>query len=227
MTHTVHVKYDAATRRYVGLPPELAAHLQQQFGLPLLQVDRVAVAGYASRIPLVLVQLRELLLQQGGLEVEGPFRVAADGDEVVQVKRAINAGLWSGCRDIHVAAQLIKLWLREMPPPRLLDGVDPALISAADSEEAAGAVVQRVGEPLLSLLLWLLDLCCAVCSRSAVNKMGAKALGIVISPNLFTPDTDDPLRALQYSHRVAAFLQRAIQWRSSHDPQRQQQPPPR
>ena len=224
VTHTVHVKYDPVTRRYVGLPAELASQLQQQFGLSPLLLDRVKLPQYASRIPSVLVQLRDHLVQHGGLEMEGIFRIAADSEETGRVKAALNEGRWLGTRDIHVCAQLIKVWWREMPAPRLLDDVEAAAIAGVDSEEAAGAVVQqRVQEPQLSLLLWLLDLCCLVCSRQAVNKMGSKALGIVISPNLFTPTQDDPMAALLYSQKVALFLQKAIEWRARQQPPQQQQ----
>ena len=40
-------------------------------------------------------------------------------------------------------------------------------------------------EPMRSLLLWLLDLMADIVTNEAVNKMGAKNMAIVMSPNLY------------------------------------------
>ena len=58
----------------------------------------------------------------------------------------------------------------------------------ADMPFAADAVTAEYAgfpEPTKSLLLWLLDLMADIVTNEAVNKMGAKNMAIVMSPNLF------------------------------------------
>ena len=221
VTHDVHVQYDPATRTYRGLPAELASRLHQQFGLSPQSLERQQLPGYPARIPSVLVQLRAYLVQQGGLRVEGIFRVACDGDEVVQVKRALNEGRFASCQDIHVVSSLIKVWYRELPV-RVLDGVEPGLVELVDGDAAVERVLRVMKELPLSLLCWLLDLCVDVVREREANLMGSKSLGIVWSPNLFTESRDDPMKSLLYSQKVAAFMQKAIDWRLTQHPT----PPP-
>ena len=215
VTHDVHVQYDPATRTYRGLPAELASRLLQQFGLPPQSLERQQLPGYPARIPSVLVQLRTYLVQQGGLRVEGIFRVACDGDEVVQVKRALNEGRFVSCNDIHVVSSLIKVWYRELPV-RVLDGVEQGMVELVDGDAAVERVLRSMKELPQSLLCWLLDLCVDVVRERGSNLMGSKSLGIVWSPNLFTESRDDPMKSLLYSQKVATFMQKAIEWRLTH-----------
>ena len=224
VVHTMHVKYDPATRQYTGLPAHMMSALQQQFGLPPTAVDRMQLAGYACRIPVVLVELQRGLRQAdcGGLRAEGVFRIAPDADECGRVKRAIDKGERLTCRDAYVIANLIKLWYRDLPGKKVLDEVDAAAIGpAGDSGEAAGRVVAGMGDLYGSLFVWLLDVCCEVVRCSEWNKMTSKALGIVMAPNLVSTGTtgDDPMGSMLQVQKVALFVQRAIDWRM-------EQPPP-
>jgi hypothetical protein len=51
--------------------------------------------------------------------------------------------------------------------------------------EAISSEYHSFPEPTCSLLLWLLDLMADVVTNEAVNKMGAKNMAIVMSPNLY------------------------------------------
>eukprot|EP01006_Ploeotia_vitrea_P026259 TRINITY_DN59233_c0_g1_i2.p1 TRINITY_DN59233_c0_g1~~TRINITY_DN59233_c0_g1_i2.p1 ORF type:complete len:452 (-),score=212.26 TRINITY_DN59233_c0_g1_i2:846-2201(-) len=201
--HTQSVRYDPNLKKYVGLPPEWEAHLQQQFGLPANQVDRTRVDGYTDRIPNVLLLMKDYLVANGGLEVEGIFRLAPDADEANFVKSQLNQGKFERCDDVNCIANLIKVWFRELPV-HVLDSVDRQVINECDSDEQAGEIVQRLEDPWYSLFLWLLDLCVLVASNKAVNKMNPQ--------NLFTP-VGDPMTALKFSQKVAQFMYKAIQWR--------------
>ena len=224
VVHTVHVKYDPTTRQYSGLPAHMMSALQQQFGLPPTAVDRMQLAGYAARIPVVLVELQRCLRQAdcGGLRAEGVFRIAPDADECGRVKRSMDKGERLTCRDVYVIANLIKIWYRDLPGKKVLDEVDASLLGlAGDSVEAAGRVVAAMSELYGSLFVWLLDVCCEVVRCSEWNKMTSKALGIVMAPNLFTPSGDDPMGSMLQVQKVALFVQRAIDWRMEQPP-----PPP-
>ena len=220
VVHTVHVKYDPATRQYSGLPAHMVSALQQQFGLPPTAVDRMQLPGYACRIPVVLVELQRGLRQSdGGLRAEGVFRVAPDAEECSRVKRSMDKGERLTSRDVYVIANLIKIWFRDLPGKKVLDEVDAAAMGAASDAEAVGRVVAGMSELYGSLFAWLLDVCCEVVRCGEWNKMTSKALGIVFAPNLFSPHGDNPVGSMLQVQKVALFVQRAIDWRM-------EQPPP-
>lgn len=104
----LHVTYNNECARYEGLPPAWRA-LNVQFGLPLEAVPKRDVEGYEAKIPAVLQMMKEYLLSRGGVYSEGIFRLAPDRDECAAVKRAINDGTFTGCTDINVIANLIKV----------------------------------------------------------------------------------------------------------------------
>lgn len=108
----LHVTYNVEHARYEGLPVAWRA-LNVQFGLPLEAVPKRAVDGYEAKIPAVLQMMKDYLLARGGENVEGIFRLAPDRDECAAAKRAINNGTFSGCSDVNVVANLIKVreWL--------------------------------------------------------------------------------------------------------------------
>jgi hypothetical protein len=213
VVHTQHVYYDKEKGRYVGLSPDWEKQMMRQFGLPYAKVDLVQLPGYARRIPQVLVQMRNFLATNGGLESEGIFRLAPDQEECAFVKKQLDEGKFEGCQDINCVSNLIKVWFRELPQ-RLLDGVSRDAIQACDDEAAAGKIVDSMSEPERSLLLWLLDLCVEVSAKAAVNKMSPQNLAIVIGPNLFTAGSENPMASLMFSQKVANFLHKAILYRA-------------
>lgn len=208
--HTQHVKYDASTRRYVGLPPEWEMQLKKQFGLSPNRVESSRVEGYVSRIPTVLVHMKEYLVQNGGLQVEGVFRLAPDADESVFVKQQLNESSFVKCNDINCISNLIKVWFRELPE-HILDCADVQQISSCDEEEEASRIIEGLPEPQQSIFKWLLDLSVDVTRQQHINKMSAQNMAIVIGPNLFSAHSNvAPLEALLYSQKVANFLHKSI-----------------
>jgi hypothetical protein len=211
VTHTHHVKYNPATRTYEGLPKEWEPLLKKQFGLEPTHVE-CAEDGYVSRIPAVLIQMRDYLRQEKALEIEGLFRIAADADECVYVKQALNENTFKGCEDIHCISNLLKVWFRDLPRA-ILDPISPIRIDSCTTEEEAGEIVGLLPEPNKSIFLWLIDMCVEVSSFAHINKMTGKNLAIVYGPNLFKPSMADPMASLRFSQKVANFMHKAINWR--------------
>lgn len=104
----LHVTYNAKHARYEGLPAAWRA-LNHQFGLPLEAAPKRKVDGYDAKIPAVLQMMKENLLANKGTTSEGIFRLAPDKDACGAVKEAINSGTFSGCPDVHILANLIKV----------------------------------------------------------------------------------------------------------------------
>ena len=78
-----------------------------------------------------------------------------------------------------------------------------------------GAVVLNdITEPNKSYFLWLLDLCVEIIEHIAINKMGVKAMAVVMSQNTFNPsDFLNPLEAMKFSGAIVKFMMLAIEWR--------------
>lgn len=211
--HMSHVKFDPLTRTYVGLPKEWENSLNQQFGLEISRLECQKVEGYKSRIPSVLVQMYDYLKKEKAFEVEGIFRIAADGEECNFVKTELNKNSFTKCEDLHCIATLLKVWFRDLPRP-ILDSISTYNIVECDTPDKAGEIVAvKMQEPEGSVMMWLVDVLLDCTVKSRVNKMTPTNLGIVFGPNLFRPNMMDPMASLQYSQKVAGFLGKAIVWR--------------
>jgi len=171
------------------------------FGVPVSDLDVTEDGGL--KIPSVLVTMKNYLYENGGIQVEGILHAGSDS-EMVLVKDQLNRGTFCGCKDIHAIANLIKVWFRELPEPIL--NVIPAE-TLNDSAKDFMEIYHSLPEPNKSLLQWLLDLLTDVAAREKENKMGVKTLAIVISPNLYSTNSTDPIAMQQ---KVVAFIQNLI-----------------
>lgn len=210
--HLEHVHYDQDKRKYEGLPESWQPVINKQFEVDPSELPMVNLPQYPHAIPQVLHQMKEYLLQHDALREEGIFRKQADSQETAVVKQELNTGKFVSCEDIHCVALLIKVWFRILPTS-LLQGIPQDQIANCRTKEEAGVAVTQLEEPWHSIFLWLLDLCVEVCLLTADNRMNSQNLGIVIGPNLFTPSFSDPREMMQFTQKVASFLDQAIQWR--------------
>jgi len=222
--HTSHVEFDPVTGAYIfhGKTPEGFKQMaNQQFGVPPRNLARVNVTdpctgeSYPSKIPVLLIQLKQRLLDLGGLEEKGIFRLAPDANECKQIKNYINEGTeWQEMDvDVNVIANLLKVWFRDLPIP-LLNCVESRVIEMNQEVSKVAASVATFPEPFQSLLMWLWDFCVDIAENSQVNKMGIQNLGIVIGPNLFnTQNFDNPMKAMDFSGKVVTYFQKGIEWR--------------
>eukprot|EP00947_MAST-08B_sp_MAST-8B-sp1_P001945 g1945.t1 len=157
-------------------------------------------------IPVVLLELRRLILCNDGLDVEGIFRVAPDKAELNQAKEVLDAtgtlsspdsGADTDKCDVHIAATLIK-------------DIESAV--AASAEEMAG-LLSRVPEPQGPVLLWLLDFMGEVVAKESKSRMSAKNVAIVVAPNLSDEFLNGPANALEWTRTVTQFTQHALECR--------------
>ena len=107
-------------------------------------------------------------------------------------------------------ANLIKVFFRKLPKQILASVLAEALLECRAEEDALEiyASLPRLEQGMLS---WLIDLACAVALREGENRMSAKAVAIVLGPNLFEPDlTVNPMEALMLSQKAVAMLHELI-----------------
>jgi hypothetical protein len=219
----LEVSFDEENIRYTGLPDNWAAEAHKQFGIPLQTCPRTQVPGYSDRIPIVLVKLKNRFTELGGMEADGIFRLAPDGQDVADAKTQINAGQalqsLERTKDPHVVANLIKQFFRELKPKVLNVLTKEAIteMSSITDLKVLGERLESLPDPQRSSYFWLLDLLCEVADKQEVNRMTPINLAIVLSPNLFDAGPDmDPFDELVLSQRVAAFTSQSVKWRIEH-----------
>lgn len=181
-----------------------------QFGLEPKVLEATKLNGYNLPIPNILIILRTHLVRDGGLDVKGIFRLPPEVHACTLAFDQLNAGTFTRSPDVHVVANLIKLWFRQLPI-KLLNQLNPDVVASLAPHEA-GAMISNLNEPFLSLSLWLLDLCVLVARNASINSMDPKALAAAFGPNL-SCRTPDPKVLLLHSAKITQFFEQAIFWR--------------
>ena len=216
----VQVSFDEENISFSGLPEGWAEEAHKQYGVPLQTCPRTQVDGYSDRIPIVLIKLKQRFIELGGLEADGIFRLAPDGQDVADAKMSINAGQalksLARTKDPHVVANLIKQFFRELKPKVLNAFSKEELTEMSNITDLAvlGRRLQNLPDPQRSSFFWLLDLLSEVATNEDINRMTPTNLAIVLSPNLFDAGPGvDPYQELLLSQRVAAFTSSSLKWR--------------
>uniref|UniRef100_K3X9R2 Rho-GAP domain-containing protein n=1 Tax=Globisporangium ultimum (strain ATCC 200006 / CBS 805.95 / DAOM BR144) TaxID=431595 RepID=K3X9R2_GLOUD len=236
VAHDMSVTFNSVEARFEGAPAsEEWAILHKQFGIPLKQM-RCRTHSNDS-VPALLHMLRRELVKRDGLNTKYIYRVSPDQNEVRAIKNAIDRGNVEHTRvsDPHAYASLIKTWLRDLPSRLLssLDMHDLKAVASMDTLEGRAsysgsqtkllrssfshndnvstkvhAVLNKLPRLERAVLDWLLDHMLEVIDRSAVNKMTARSLAIVLAPNLFDIETASTTLAGSSSaaNCVASFL---------------------
>lgn len=222
VSHDTHVVFNAAEARFEGLPEAWKqSGATRQFGVELSSLPKVDVAGYDHKIPAVLVMLARKLNELDGLKTLGIFRIAPDQQVCKDAKRAIDRGdKWDDDPelDAHAVANLIKVFFRELPPIGLLNWLGDLTIGqlAKQPPHTAERVVQGLQEPHKSVLLWLLDLMVLIVKHEQFNRMSAKNVSIVFSPNMYSTHNDNPMAAITMAQTVAECTTTLLLWRLNH-----------
>jgi len=185
-----------------------------QFGKDIELISSTFVPGYQSNIPTILVKLKTYLIEKGGLDLVGIFRMTPTTSALNRVKVELNMNTFKHCDDLHVVAKLIKVWFRELPQPIFHDEKVMALLTdpSGHTLKSAQDLIAAIKEPAQSIFMWLVDLCILVSAREKVNKMSPRNCAIVFGPNLI-PKCDDLVEELRYSQAFEDFFEQAIIYR--------------
>ena len=93
LKHKMHVQFNDDLCKYEGLSDAAAqSGVNQQFGIPLVNVPKRTLKHTNSKIPSVLVLLWNKVLEKKGETSMGLFRLAADADEMKWIKSNLNSG---------------------------------------------------------------------------------------------------------------------------------------
>ncbi|XP_078663300.1 rho GTPase-activating protein 8-like isoform X1 [Branchiostoma floridae x Branchiostoma belcheri] len=162
----------------------------QQFGVTL---EFLKIHNQGEPLPKVMRETTTYL-RQHGVEVEGIFRRSANAKMVKEVQKMYNEGRtvnWTELGDPHLAAAILKTFLREMPEPlitfQLYDEV-MRIHGELDGNDRLMATKELISGKLPELnyvvLKYLVDFLEEVILYSEENKMTAQNLSIVFGPNL-------------------------------------------
>eukprot|EP00924_Labyrinthula_sp_SR-Ha-C_P005362 augustus_masked-scaffold_1-processed-gene-29.67-mRNA-1 protein AED:0.38 eAED:0.44 QI:0/-1/0/1/-1/1/1/0/338 len=182
-----------------------------------LNVDKSSLRAFPEtiKVPVILGLLLERFVELDGLSAEGVFRLAPDGQECAKIKSLINSGqvkqALSTSRDVHIFANLIKQFFRDLDPC-LLKNLSPEEIMKLNLDEFnPEAFLTKLNKNEYDSIVWLLELLANVALRKDINRMSSKNLAIVLAPNLYTRSlVDDQAPELPAASANALILSQKV-----------------
>lgn len=190
------LKADARNRRIFGVP------LEELLIRPTTYSVLETGSGEAL-VPPVIVSLVNHI-RANGTRVEGLFRLAGNHASIQEMKRLMDSGdtiAWA-TYDIHSVANLLKVFLRELPEPlftfrffdRWMNAIKFSPASEASSEASnlrmdyILALLSSLPRPNKNLLRYLFSFLNELAiNTSETTKMNAHNLAVVLGPNLIQP----------------------------------------
>lgn len=163
-----------------------------------------------SDLPWIQVTLSEMIMELGGRETEGIFRVSADADEVVKVKCMLdNFQIPDKCDylDAHTPASVLKLWYRELEDPLIPEPLYNECITIMDAEKAR-SIIDRLPYLNKKVFMYLLAFLQKFTHPSVVfnTKMDCSNLAMVWAPNCLRCPSNDPKVILENARKECMFL---------------------
>ncbi|XP_008803326.2 rho GTPase-activating protein 5-like [Phoenix dactylifera] len=207
--HIAHVTFDRFDG-FLGLPVEFEPEVPRRVPSASVSVFGVSAksmqCSYDKRgnsVPTILLLMQKHLYSQGGLQMEGIFRINAENSQEVYVRDQLNRGIVPHGIDLHCLAGLIKAWFRELPTG-VLDSLTPDQVMHCNTEEECCQLARILPPMEAALLDWAINLMADVVEHEHYNKMNARNIAMVFAPNM--TQMADPLTALIHAVQVMNFL---------------------
>ncbi|TNM94329.1 hypothetical protein fugu_002505 [Takifugu bimaculatus] len=170
-------------------PPHSPPLPNQVFGVPLQLLRQRSSDG--DCVPVVMRDTINFLSEQG-LEIEGIFRRSANVTLVKETQQRYNSGEtvhFIEMEDVHLAAVILKTFLRELPEPLLTyklynDIVNFSSVPSDSQVTVMKRLVESLPEENYESLRYLITFLVQVSANSEVNKMTNSNLAVVFGPNL-------------------------------------------
>uniref|UniRef100_A0A8C8LW48 Rho GTPase-activating protein 1 n=1 Tax=Oncorhynchus tshawytscha TaxID=74940 RepID=A0A8C8LW48_ONCTS len=163
----------------------------EQLVIPTRVRELRARSSDNEAVPLVMRDTVAFLMEQG-LEIEGIFRRSANVTLVKDVQHRYNSGeevSFSQMEDVHLAAVILKTFLRELPEPLLTyqlynDIVNFHNVDSSAKVTAIQNMLAMLPEENYTSLKFLIEFLVQVSAQSEINKMNNTNLAVVFGPNL-------------------------------------------
>ncbi|XP_073039947.1 rho GTPase-activating protein 5-like [Primulina eburnea] len=211
--HVAHVTFDRING-FLGLPVEFEPEVPRRppsastrvFGVSTESMQ-LSSDSRGNRVPVILLMMQQRLYSQGGLKMEGIFRINPENSREEYVREQLNNGVIPDDIDVHCLAGLIKAWFRELPTG-VLDSLSTDHVMQALSEDQYAQLVRQLPPNEAALLDWSINLMADVATMEHLNKMNARNIAMVFAPNM--TKMSDPLTALMFTVQVMNFLRTLI-----------------
>ncbi|XP_042318095.1 rho GTPase-activating protein 39-like isoform X2 [Sceloporus undulatus] len=166
-----------------------------------------------NKLPWVQTQLSQQVLELGGEQTEGIFRIPGDIDEVNALKLQVDQ--WkipNNLSDPNIPASLLKLWYRELEEPVIPQQFYKECISNYENPDAAVAVVELLPELNRLVLCYLIHFLQIFAQPTNVGKtkMDVNNLAMVMAPNCLRCQSDDPRVIFENTRKEMSFLRMLI-----------------
>lgn len=173
-------------------------------------------------VPQVLIQLCEAVIRLGGASTEGIFRRAAEVDDVNFFKNELEGGSY-GCvsshnpggvivRDPLVVADILKIWLRQMPEPLIPYELYNNCVGAGrrNDVEAVRTALSQVPTAHHATLRYLARFIRDLASHRSETQMDVHNLCLVVAPNVLRNPSNDPMLFATNAESEKRFLQLVV-----------------
>jgi len=162
-------------------------------------------------VPAIVLVLIASVQSLGGLTTEGIFRISAAKKDIDRLKEQINQGNYQVKeKSPHVAAGLLKLWIRNLPEPLIPSHLyeEAVKIGKKQSEIQAADIRKFTSKiPVLNrrVIDYIATLAKEIEKLKDVNRMDMTNIAIVFAPGMLQDPGDDPAVMLANSKYEIKF----------------------
>jgi Rho GTPase-activating protein 39 len=145
-------------------------------------------------VPLVLVTFVDTIKRLGGFATEGLFRVPGDNEKIGRVRLQIDRhdyDVSTTLNDVHSAASLLKLWLRQLPVAPFAD-FERCIAVARDPARVVDMAL-HLKSPHRELIRYIVHFLQELIEHQATTKMTKSNVAVVFAPNLVRVPSDAPV----------------------------------
>ncbi|XP_023343740.1 rho GTPase-activating protein 8 isoform X2 [Eurytemora carolleeae] len=181
----------------------------QQFGVTIEWIAE----HHQAAIPPVMTKCIDFLSHPDCLETEGIFRRSASAVLVKELQAKIDKGdnVEFETQDVHIAAVLLKTFLRELSHPILTYQLFESVLHFNDLAKelrmsyCRDLVIKKLPDQNYVVLKFLVEFLSLVVDRCDMNKMTAANLAVVFGPNLCW--SNDKSMSLSHIGPINAFTE--------------------
>eukprot|EP00002_Diphylleia_rotans_P010469 TRINITY_DN2094_c0_g2_i1.p1 TRINITY_DN2094_c0_g2~~TRINITY_DN2094_c0_g2_i1.p1 ORF type:complete len:457 (-),score=105.08 TRINITY_DN2094_c0_g2_i1:322-1692(-) len=163
-----------------------------------------------NQLPSIIEEITEYI-EDHALEEEGIFRLSGMASKLEKLKSYYDRGIpvhWADVADPHVAAGLLKMFLRELPetliPCKFYTRFTSIGSDKGRAHEELKAILESLPKANWTLLARLMVVMKKITEKASINKMTSENLAIVIGPNLIR--CEDPSKESFAAHATTIDL---------------------
>uniref|UniRef100_A0A915E1A1 Rho-GAP domain-containing protein n=1 Tax=Ditylenchus dipsaci TaxID=166011 RepID=A0A915E1A1_9BILA len=185
-----------------------------KFGTELAELMELQATQYPHlRIPWIEATLIRLVFESGGDKTEGLFRIASDPEQLQTALIQLEIGVPPKVKDPHVAAALLKQWLRQLPTPIVPPPFyNRCLLAAGHPDECCQLInsLPEINRLVLTQIIILLQKLCKDEETVRLTKMDVANLSMVMAPNILRCESKDPAVIFANSRKEMEFIKTVL-----------------